>query len=85
MSDLTVEATECFNDAVIASCDSVDATIKNTYAMLAKVGINNCFHHFLFFELLGKNNARQFQIGLLQPVSLGLELYIFLQKWIWKL
>ncbi|VDO32577.1 unnamed protein product [Onchocerca flexuosa] len=37
MSDLTVQATECFTDAISASCNSVDATIKNTYALLAKV------------------------------------------------
>lgn len=41
MSELTVEATECFADAISASCNSVDATIKNTYALLAKV--SNCF------------------------------------------
>lgn len=37
MSELTVQATECFADAISASCNSVDATIKNTYALLAKV------------------------------------------------
>ncbi|VDK86249.1 unnamed protein product [Litomosoides sigmodontis] len=37
MSDLTVQATECFADAIAESCNSVDATIKNTYALLAKV------------------------------------------------
>uniref|UniRef100_A0A915PS08 BLOC-1-related complex subunit 6 C-terminal helix domain-containing protein n=1 Tax=Setaria digitata TaxID=48799 RepID=A0A915PS08_9BILA len=37
MADLTVKATECFTDAISASCNSVDATIKNTYALLAKV------------------------------------------------
>uniref|UniRef100_A0A2K6W860 BLOC-1-related complex subunit 6 C-terminal helix domain-containing protein n=1 Tax=Onchocerca volvulus TaxID=6282 RepID=A0A2K6W860_ONCVO len=37
MSDLTVQATECFTDAISASCNSVDTTIKNTYALLAKV------------------------------------------------
>lgn len=39
IGDLTVESTDCFSDAVSASCDIVDATIKNTYAMLAKVSI----------------------------------------------
>uniref|UniRef100_A0A0R3S2M9 BORCS6 domain-containing protein n=1 Tax=Elaeophora elaphi TaxID=1147741 RepID=A0A0R3S2M9_9BILA len=37
MSKLTVQATECFADAISASCNSVDASIKNTYALLAKV------------------------------------------------
>uniref|UniRef100_A0A915CCA2 BLOC-1-related complex subunit 6 C-terminal helix domain-containing protein n=1 Tax=Parascaris univalens TaxID=6257 RepID=A0A915CCA2_PARUN len=37
MSDLTVEASECYSDAISSTCDSVDAVIKNTYAMLAKV------------------------------------------------
>ncbi|EFO21388.2 hypothetical protein LOAG_07094, partial [Loa loa] len=41
MSELTVQATECFADAISASCNSVDATIKNTYALLAKV--SSCF------------------------------------------
>lgn len=37
MSDLTVEVSECYADAISTTCDTVDATIKNTYAMLAKV------------------------------------------------
>ncbi|KHN72051.1 Uncharacterized protein C17orf59 [Toxocara canis] len=37
MSDLTVEASECYANAISSTCDSVDAVIKNTYAMLAKV------------------------------------------------
>ncbi|KAL3984717.1 hypothetical protein ACH3XW_35695 [Acanthocheilonema viteae] len=37
MSELTVQAMECFADAICACCNSVDATIKNTYALLAKV------------------------------------------------
>lgn len=41
MSELTVQATECFADTISASCNSVDATIKNTYALLAKV--SSCF------------------------------------------
>ncbi|CAG9534613.1 unnamed protein product [Cercopithifilaria johnstoni] len=37
MSELTVQSMECFADAISATCNSVDATIKNTYALLAKV------------------------------------------------
>ncbi|MCP9259818.1 hypothetical protein DINM_003016 [Dirofilaria immitis] len=37
INNLTVQATECFTDAISAACNSVDATIKNTYALLAKV------------------------------------------------
>ena len=37
MSDLTVESSECYADAIGTACDSTDAAIKNTYALLAKV------------------------------------------------
>lgn len=41
MSELTVQAMECFVDAISATCNAVDATIKNTHALIAKV--SRCF------------------------------------------
>ncbi|VDN04981.1 unnamed protein product [Thelazia callipaeda] len=37
MTDATVKAVECFTDSISTSCDTVDTTIKSTYALLAKV------------------------------------------------
>lgn len=37
MSDLTVESSGCYADTIATTCDSADAAIKNTYALLAKV------------------------------------------------
>ncbi|TKR94150.1 hypothetical protein L596_008476 [Steinernema carpocapsae] len=36
MSDLTREYANCYLTSISSSCDSVDAVIKNTYALLAK-------------------------------------------------